>query len=210
MTATTLLVTGVGAEAQIPSPFGTTVFTTAKLCILVTVSLVNLLVLIFVLVLVMVVVPRTLLHTVVGGGCEALDMVVVVKIVDVSVLVANTVPREVDVTIVIYDAGVFAQRGTSNSMIGALLRTERGERWNFGFGVAVLVGPGIQDSVVVTVVMTFLLIVRAMGVEVTVRVVVVFPPVMVRIPVVHREVTVEAGRVLTSISVAVCVVAGIY
>lgn len=70
-----------------------------------------------------------------------------------------------------------------------------------------LVAPGMQLRVVVVVETIVLWMVRGIGVEVTVEVVVTVFAVNVSTLVVQREVVVEAGRTVTSISVAVCVVA---
>jgi hypothetical protein len=197
------------AVEHFPILCGTTVFVTTTLLMLLMVLLGNVVFLVFVFVGVIVVLPLTFIHTVDGGGWDWVLLVVVVTVVEVSVLVVRNVERVVEVTIVTYEAGVFAQRGISYATTCALLRTaaafSRGDRWIFAR--AEVVAGGMQLSVVVTVVTIFLWIVRATGVEVTVVVVVLVLAVKVWVPVVQGEVIVAAGRTVSSISVAVCVIA---
>lgn len=146
------------AVAHTPIPWGTTVFVITALVILVTVLLANLTVLVFVLVGVTVVLPSTFLQAVEGGGWDWVLIVVVTSVVEVSVLVVLVVETVVEVTIVMYEAGVLAQRGISYSITTALLTAaaaaSRGDRCIFA--AAGVVAGGMQLNVVVTVEMTFL------------------------------------------------------
>ena len=68
VTAGGVVITPAPAVAHIPIPWGTTVFVTTSLVMLVMVLLANFTVLVFVLVGVIVVLPLTSLHTVDGEG----------------------------------------------------------------------------------------------------------------------------------------------
>jgi hypothetical protein len=192
------------AVAHIPIPWGTIVFVTTTLVMLVVVLLAKLTVLVFVFVGVTVVLPLTSRHTVDGGGCVSELMVVVANAVEVSVLVVRDVESVVEVTIVMYDAGVLAQRGISKATTCALLTLNpaaafsRGDRCTLA-RVEVTGAGGMQLSVVVTVEMMFLWMVRAIGVEVVVTVEVLVLAVKVWVPVVQGRVIVAAGRTVSSI-----------
>lgn len=125
----------------------------------------------------------------------------------VSVLVTCEVVTVVEVTMLTVETGVFWHRGISYWATTCLFSqiSSRGDRRTLGL----LVAPGMQLKVVVVVETMFLWMVRGTGVEVTVLVVVAGFAVNVRMPVVQRDVVVAAGRTVTSISVAVCVVASL-
>jgi hypothetical protein len=93
------------------------------------------------------------------------------------------------------------------ALLSAAAASSRGDRCIFA-GAGVTVAGGMQLSVVVTVEMMFLFIVLATGVEVVVTVVVLVLAVKVWVPAVQGKVIVAAGRTVSAISVAVCVVAG--